>query len=140
MACARVPSDASDVERMRQRLLMWMDLLLGRVLCRARTRRKPRVSGRNVRYEGDKLLDHADDGVMMEWETPIMKAHAELLCGTDADRDVLNVGVRVCLAPPPPDHAQPSHPLWPGLAPPDSGVTWIGLPCLGTPLPPGGTD
>uniref|UniRef100_A0A7S1IDL9 Protein arginine N-methyltransferase 2 n=1 Tax=Eutreptiella gymnastica TaxID=73025 RepID=A0A7S1IDL9_9EUGL len=48
--------------------------------------------GRNVRYEGDKLLDQADDGVMMEWERPLMEAHAKVLCGTDRDKDVLNVG------------------------------------------------
>jgi hypothetical protein len=52
--------------------------------------------GRHVRYEGDKLLDHVDDGVMMEWETPLMKAHAEILCGQNRERDVLNVGVKRC--------------------------------------------
>ena len=45
---------------------------------------------RAVRYEGDKLLDTADDAVMMEWERPLMEAHAERLCATKGD--VLNVG------------------------------------------------
>jgi len=34
-----------------------------------------------TRYEGDdKLLDEDDRGVMMEWERPLMRAHAEILC------------------------------------------------------------
>ena len=36
----------------------------------------PVNAGRNVRYEGDKLLDEADDGVMMEWERPLMEVYA----------------------------------------------------------------
>jgi protein arginine N-methyltransferase 2 len=45
-----------------------------------------------VRYEGeDRLVDEEDLGVMMEWEAPLMQAHAQLLCG-EGDRDVLNVG------------------------------------------------
>jgi hypothetical protein len=44
-----------------------------------------------VRYEGDdKLLDEDDRGVMMEWERPLMRAHAEVVC--QAKGDVLNVG------------------------------------------------
>ena len=45
---------------------------------------------RAVRYEGDKLLDTADDAVMME--RPLMEAHAERLCATKGD--VLNVGLK----------------------------------------------
>lgn len=45
-----------------------------------------------MRYEGECLLDAASDGVMMEWERPLMRAHAALLCGDNRDRDVLNVG------------------------------------------------
>ena len=45
---------------------------------------------RGVRYDGDRLLDEADDAVMMEWETPLMEAHADRLCATGGD--VLNVG------------------------------------------------
>ena len=49
--------------------------------------------GRSVRYEGEKLLDSAEDAVMMEWERPLMGVHADALCpdGT-APHDVLNVG------------------------------------------------
>jgi protein arginine N-methyltransferase 2 len=36
-------------------------------------------------------VDEEDLGVMMEWEAPLMQAHAQLLCG-EGDRDVLNVG------------------------------------------------
>jgi protein arginine N-methyltransferase 2 len=44
-----------------------------------------------TRYEGDdKLLDEDDRGVMMEWERPLMRAHAEVVCQTKGD--VLNVG------------------------------------------------
>ena len=45
---------------------------------------------RSIRYEGDVLFDEADDAVMMEWETPLMEAHADRLCA--AGGDVLNVG------------------------------------------------
>ncbi len=45
-----------------------------------------------VRYEKDKLVDEAEEGVMMEWEAPLMEAHAQLLCGEAGDRDVMNVG------------------------------------------------
>jgi hypothetical protein len=45
----------------------------------------------DYRYEGDdKLLDDDDRGVMMEWERPLMKAHAGVICQTQGD--VLNVG------------------------------------------------
>lgn len=46
-----------------------------------------------VRYQGDdRLMDEQDEGVMMAWEAPLMQAHAQLLCGEDGDKDVLNVG------------------------------------------------
>lgn len=47
--------------------------------------------GRGVRYEGEALLDEERDAVMMEWETPLMDAHATALCPTPG-LDVLNVG------------------------------------------------
>ena len=57
---------------------------------------------RGVRYDGDRLIDDADDAVMMQWETPLMEAHARHLCdaaakaaaarGEDGGGDVLNVG------------------------------------------------
>ena len=44
-----------------------------------------------VRYSGDdKLLDENNDAVMMSWEAPLMKLHAEIICKTNGD--VLNVG------------------------------------------------
>ena len=49
--------------------------------------------GRAVRYEGDKLLDSAEDAVMMEWERPLMGVHADALCPDgEGPHDVLNVG------------------------------------------------
>lgn len=48
--------------------------------------------GGRVRYEKDRLVDEAEEGVMMEWEAPLMEAHADLLCGEGGDRDVVNVG------------------------------------------------
>jgi type IV protein arginine methyltransferase len=56
--------------------------------------------GGRVRYEKDRLVDEAEEGVMMEWEAPLMEAHAGLLCGDGGDRDVVNVGfgmVRTCV-------------------------------------------
>lgn len=47
---------------------------------------------RAVRYDGDRLLDEANDAVMMAWEAPLMRAHALALCGANADRRVLNIG------------------------------------------------
>jgi hypothetical protein len=43
------------------------------------------LEDRGVRYDGDKLLDSADDAVMMEWETPLMEAHADILLGDNLD-------------------------------------------------------
>lgn len=48
--------------------------------------------GGTVRYEKGRLVDEAEEGVMMEWEAPLMEAHAGLLCGDGGDRDVVNVG------------------------------------------------
>ncbi len=45
---------------------------------------------RNVRYEGNALLDDENRGVMMQWEEPLMEAHAQLLCQSKGD--VLNIG------------------------------------------------
>lgn len=45
---------------------------------------------RHVRYEGDTLVDDENRGVMMAWEEPLMKAHAELLC--EGKGDILNIG------------------------------------------------
>jgi protein arginine N-methyltransferase 2 len=45
---------------------------------------------RGVRYEGERLLDAADDAVMMEWERPLMEEHARRLCASGGD--VMNVG------------------------------------------------
>lgn len=45
---------------------------------------------RSVRYDGDKLLDTADDAVMMQWEAPLMEAHAKRLCASGGF--VMNIG------------------------------------------------
>ena len=45
---------------------------------------------RSVRYEGDNLLDTEDDAVMMQWEAPLMEAHAARLCA--AGGTVMNIG------------------------------------------------
>ena len=49
---------------------------------------------------GDSIVDHGGDAVMMKWETPLMEAHADVLCGRFPHQwitprrnlDVLNVG------------------------------------------------
>eukprot|EP00466_Bigelowiella_natans_P013284 jgi/Bigna1/48887/estExt_Genewise1.C_340012 len=46
---------------------------------------------RNVRYSQGKLLDESEDAVMMKWETPLMEAHAKVLCPKEG-LDVLNIG------------------------------------------------
>jgi protein arginine N-methyltransferase 2 len=43
------------------------------------------LEDRGVRYDGDNLLDSADDAVMMAWEAPLMEAHADVLCATSLD-------------------------------------------------------
>jgi protein arginine N-methyltransferase 2 len=45
---------------------------------------------RQVKYDGDSLIDSDNDAVMMEWERPLMDAHAEIIC--EGQGDVLNVG------------------------------------------------
>jgi len=50
-----------------------------------------------VRYtnDGQQLLDSTQDAVMMEWERPLMAAHAKVMIPDDAEpnsRDVLNIG------------------------------------------------
>ena len=48
----------------------------------------------NVEYseDGSKLLDSAGDGVMMEWEEPLMRAHAQIITGSKKNKRVLNIG------------------------------------------------
>jgi len=53
---------------------------------------KPDYLSRNVRYEGDALLDEDDDGVMMEWERPLMSLHAQVITSAAKQKRVLNVG------------------------------------------------
>ena len=69
------------------------ELVLG-VLGRAeRASKVPNFSylSKPVTYDGDdKLLDTNRDAVMMDWETPLMKRHAEAICAGGGD--VLNVG------------------------------------------------
>ena len=72
------------------------ELLLGAAqrgtqLAAAKAAESDEYLSRNVRYEGDTLFDEANDGVMMEWERPLMEAHARQLCA-GGDKDVLNVG------------------------------------------------
>lgn len=65
--------------------------------------KKPRLYlTSEVRYEGGDLLDAENRGVMMQWEEPLMEAHAAVLCDIYDDDDnenenengvdVLNVG------------------------------------------------
>ncbi|KAJ2659458.1 hypothetical protein IWW48_003504 [Coemansia sp. RSA 1200] len=44
-----------------------------------------------VEYTGDTLVDAEKNGVMMGWETPLMKMHAKTIC-PDGGGTVLNVG------------------------------------------------
>ena len=56
---------------------------------------KPDYLQRNVRYNADEtaLLDDDDDAVMMEWERPLMEAHASIITSNGtAGKRVLNVG------------------------------------------------
>ena len=48
------------------------------------------VGGMACCTDGDVLLDAGGHGVMMGWETPLMRLHAERLCASGGD--VLNVG------------------------------------------------
>ncbi|KAL9126467.1 MAG: hypothetical protein Q9217_004488 [Psora testacea] len=45
----------------------------------------------SLRFQGDRILDEMGNGVMMAWESDIMKRTADLLCPTSGLR-VLNVG------------------------------------------------
>lgn len=61
------------------------------------TSTKPDYLQQSLRYnaDGTALLDADDDAVMMEWERPIMRAHAQVLLGdilSPRPRRVLNVG------------------------------------------------
>jgi protein arginine N-methyltransferase 2 len=56
---------------------------------------KPDYLERNVRYnaDGTLLLDDDDDAVMMEWERPLMDAHASIITSDGAEgKRVMNVG------------------------------------------------
>lgn len=56
---------------------------------------KPDYLQRNVRYnaDGTLLLDDDDDAVMMEWERPLMDAHASIITSDGAKgKRVMNVG------------------------------------------------
>jgi protein arginine N-methyltransferase 2 len=56
---------------------------------------KPDYLQRNVRYNESKtvLLDDDDDAVMMEWERPLMNAHASIITSNSQEgKIVLNVG------------------------------------------------
>ena len=56
---------------------------------------KPDYLQRNVRYNQSKtvLLDDDDDAVMMEWERPLMDAHASIITSNSQEgKVVLNVG------------------------------------------------
>ncbi|PSC75892.1 Arginine N-methyltransferase 2 [Micractinium conductrix] len=78
-----------------QQLLDWAvraELLLGTI---SRRERKGSIPNRDylsscIKYEGDVLLDAEQEGVMMQWEEPLMKRHAEIICASGGD--VLNVG------------------------------------------------
>jgi protein arginine N-methyltransferase 2 len=55
---------------------------------------KPDYLSHRLRYNSDNtaLLDADDDAVMMEWERPLMKAHAQILTGEAPGKRVMNVG------------------------------------------------
>jgi protein arginine N-methyltransferase 2 len=55
---------------------------------------KPDYLSHRLRYNSDNtaLLDADDDAVMMEWERPLMKAHAQILTGEVPGKRVMNVG------------------------------------------------
>mmetsp|Transcript_14524 Transcript_14524/g.29712 ORF Transcript_14524/g.29712 Transcript_14524/m.29712 type:complete len:392 (-) Transcript_14524:182-1357(-) len=55
---------------------------------------KPDYLQHNVRYNPTNtlLLDDDDDAVMMEWERPLMNAHASILTSNTHGKRVLNVG------------------------------------------------
>lgn len=53
---------------------------------------KPEYLRQQLHYKKDVLLDSDQDAVMMEWERPLMKAHAQILMQEQHCRRVLNVG------------------------------------------------
>jgi protein arginine N-methyltransferase 2 len=56
---------------------------------------KPDYLKRNVRYDSENtlLLDDDDDAVMMQWERPLMDAHASIITGNgEKNKTVLNIG------------------------------------------------
>lgn len=56
---------------------------------------KPNYLRQRLTYNSDKtaLLDSDEDAVMMEWERPLMEAHASILtCGDVPGKRILNVG------------------------------------------------
>jgi type IV protein arginine methyltransferase len=46
--------------------------------------------GGHIRYSKNELIDDQQNGVMMSWETPLMKMHAETMQCTG--KDILNIG------------------------------------------------
>jgi len=52
---------------------------------------KPDYLSTDVRYDNDVLLDRDGDAVMMEWERPLMDAHASIIAGRGG-QTVMNVG------------------------------------------------
>ncbi len=77
------------------RALQSSDVKLGK---EGEENKKPRMYlTSEVRYESGDLLDVENRGVMMQWERPLMEAHAAVLCEHEEDEkeggvDVLNVG------------------------------------------------
>lgn len=66
------------------------EMVLGAVGRRNRTPDLTYLS-QPVRYDGDdKLLDTENDAVMMDWEAPLMRIHARVMC--EGKGDTLNVG------------------------------------------------
>lgn len=55
---------------------------------------KPDYLQQKVRYNAAEtaLLDEDNDAVMMEWERPLMDAHASIITGNSPNRMILNVG------------------------------------------------
>ena len=57
--------------------------------------KSPYLEGAGLRFDEDKLLDTHGYAVMMEWERPMMDAHARFICADPAARRVLNVGCEI---------------------------------------------
>jgi protein arginine N-methyltransferase 2 len=71
---------------------------------------KPDYLQHRLRYnlDGTALLDADDDAVMMEWERPIMKAHASIML-EEPHKRVLNVGFGMGIIDTALQELQPSH-------------------------------